>query len=406
MQFFRHAFASRTANVNPSAIREILKIVAQPDIISFAGGMPAPELFPAADLQAAAQEAFSTPEKTLAALQYGPSEGYMPLRQWLTAHLAEEGIHAPGNNILITTGSQQAIDLISRIYLDPGDAVVVGNPTFLGALQCFNGFQAKVVTAPTDEHGMKIEALARILENHKPKFIYAIPTFENPTGNSMTEDRKAELYALARVHGVPILEDDPYGDLYFGETRPSSVKALDRENEGVILLRTFSKVLSPGLRVGYAVLPQEVQTRVLPAKQSADLHTTALAQLMIYEYLKSGALEPHLANIREVYRRRRDLMLSAMAKHFPAGCSWTKPEGGLFIWVTLPQGLSSAALLEEAIARKVAFIPGAPFYAHGGGENTFRLNFSNASEQNITEGIERLGDVIRQALLGLGAPVA
>jgi 2-aminoadipate transaminase len=357
-------------------------------------------------LQEAAQQAFSSPEKTLAALQYGPSEGYMPLRQWLAGQLAEEGIHAPGNNILITTGSQQAIDLVSRIYLDPGDAVVVGNPTFLGALQCFNGFQAKVVTAPTDEHGMKIESLARILENHKPKFIYAIPTFENPTGNSMSEDRKAELFALARVHGVPILEDDPYGDLYFGATRPSSLKALDRDNEGVILLRTFSKVLSPGLRVGYAVLPQEVQTRVLPAKQSADLHTTALAQLMIHEYLKSGALEAHLATMREVYRRRRDLMLNAMAKHFPTGCHWTRPEGGLFIWVTLPQGLSSAALLEEAIARKVAFIPGQPFYAHGGGENTFRLNFSNATEENIEVGIQRLGDVIRQALLAQGVPVA
>ncbi|MDB5101981.1 MAG: aminotransferase class [Cyanobacteria bacterium RYN_339] len=406
MQFFSHRFAARTAGVNPSAIREILKIVAQPDIISFAGGMPAPELFPAEALRAAAHEAFATPEKTLAALQYGPSEGYLPLRQWLEAQLAAEGIQAPGNNILITTGSQQAIDLVSRIYLDPGDEVVVGNPTFLGALQCFNGFQAKIVTAPTDAHGMKIEALARILENRKPKFIYAIPNFENPTGNSMSEDRKAELYSLARVHGVPILEDDPYGDLYFGATRPSTLKSLDHDNEGVILLRTFSKVLSPGLRVGYAVLPQEVQTRVLPAKQSADLHTTALAQVMIHEYLKTGALEGHLSNIRQVYHRRRDLMLAAMAKHFPTGCHWTKPDGGLFIWVTLPQGLSSAALLEEAIARKVAFIPGQPFYAHGGGENTFRLNFSNASEANIEEGIKRLGEVLRQALLGLGAPVA
>jgi 2-aminoadipate transaminase len=271
-------------------------------------------------------------------------------------------------------------------------------PTFLGALQCFKGFQAKVLTVPTDEHGMKIEALARVLESHKPKFIYAIPTFENPTGISMTEDRKSEMYALARVHGVPILEDDPYGELYFGDTRPTAIKSLDRDNEGVILTRTFSKILAPGLRVGYMVLPTEVMTRILPAKQSADLHTTGLAQVMIYEYLASGALPAHLERLRDVYRKRRDLMLDALSRYFPEGCRWTRPDGGLFIWVTLPNGMASAPLLEEAIARKVAFIPGQPFYAHGGGENTFRLNFSNATEANLEEGIKRLGEVLDRAL--------
>ena len=398
MPLFNPSFASRTAHVNPSVIREILKIVAQPDIISFAGGMPAQDLFPYAALEAAAQAAFASQDKALKALQYGPSEGYLPLRQAIADQLLAEGIDLEGNQILITTGSQQGIDMIAKAFLDPGDEVVVANPTFLGALQSFASFEAKFVTVPMDEHGMKIEPLARILERRKPKFIYTIPTFQNPTGISMTETRKAELYAVARLNGVPILEDDPYGDLYFGPERPTSLKSIDQDN-GVMLLRTFSKILAPGLRVAYAVVPTEVMTRLLPIKQAGDLHTSAFTQVMIHEYLASGALDAHLAHLREVYRRRRDLMLDALDRHFPATCTWTRPEGGLFVWVTLPNGVTSSALLEEAIAtQKVAFIPGKPFYAHGGGENTFRLNFSNASEGDIEEGVRRLGAVLHQSL--------
>ena len=398
MPSFKPSFAARTAGVNPSVIREILKVVARPDIISFAGGMPAQDLFPYDELQAAAEAAFATQEMALKALQYGPSEGYLPLRQAIAEQLTAEGIDLTGNQILVTTGSQQGIDMVAKAFLDPGDEVVVANPTFLGALQSFASYEAKFVTVPMDEEGMKIEALARALENRKPKFIYAIPTFQNPTGISMSEARKAELYAVARLHGVPILEDDPYGDLYFTPERPTSLKSIDRDH-GVMLLRTFSKVLAPGLRVGYAVVPTEVMTRLLPIKQSGDLHTSAFTQVMIHEYLTTGALDGHLARLREVYRRRRDLMLDAIKAHFPQGCSWTRPEGGLFIWVTLPNGMAAASLLEEAIAsQKVAFIPGQPFYAHGGGESTFRLNFSNASEDQIEEGIKRLGAVLRQAL--------
>ncbi len=398
MPLFNPSFATRTDNVNPSVIREILKVVAQPDIISFAGGMPAQDLFPYDALQAAANAAFASPDKALKALQYGASEGYMPLRQMLAERLTSEGIDMEGNQILLTTGSQQGIDMIAKAFLNPGDEVVVANPTFLGALQSFASYEAKFVTVPMDEHGMKIEALARILERRKPKFIYAIPTFQNPTGISMTEARKAELYAVARLHGVPIMEDDPYGDLYFGPDRPTTLKSIDQDN-GVMLLRTFSKILAPGLRVGYAVVPTEVMTRLLPIKQCNDLHTSAFTQLMIHEYMATGALDGHLAHLREVYRRRRDLMLDALQRYFPEGCEWTRPEGGLFIWVTLPRGLSAASLLEEAVAtQKVAFIPGQAFYAHGGSENTFRLNFSNASEDQIGEGIKRLGAVLRQAL--------
>lgn len=401
MQFFRPEFAARTDNVNPSVIRQILKLVSLPNIISFAGGMPPPELFPYEDLRAAAERTFDSPEKAIAALQYGPSEGYVPLRQWLSEEMAKEGLEAPGHEILVTTGSQQGIDLVAKAFIDPGDEVVVGNPTFLGALQSFSSFQARFLTVPMDEHGLKPEALTRILEHHKPKLIYAIPTYQNPTGICMSSDRRAEIYAIARVHGVPILEDDPYGDLYFGDERPVPIKALDRDG-GVMLLRTFSKILSPGLRLGYAVLPTEIMTRILPIKQCADLHSSGLNQVLVHEYLATGKLTGHLEAIRGVYRQRRDRMLAAMASEFPSDCSWTRPEGGLFVWVTLPTGLSSSALLEEAVSRRVAFIPGQAFFAYGGGDNTFRLNFSNASEAQIDEGISRLGVVLHAAMRALG----
>ncbi|MEB3220741.1 MAG: PLP-dependent aminotransferase family protein [Candidatus Sericytochromatia bacterium] len=394
---FAPRFASRMANVNPSVIREILKVVSQPDITSFAGGMPAQDLFPADELAAAAQAAFRTPEITLKALQYGPSEGYPPLRAAIAAQLAAEGIDLTGNQILLTTGSQQGIFMLAQAFINPGDEIVVGSPTFLGALQAFQGFEAHFVTVPLDAGGMKMDALARVLEHRQPKFIYTIPNFQNPTGLMLTEERKAEMYALASRHGVPIVEDDPYGDLYFGPQRPSAIKALDHEG-GVVLLRTFSKVLAPGLRVAYAVVPDAIVEKLIPLKQCNDLHTAALTQVMIAEYLATGGLEAHLARLRTEYRKRRDLMLAAMDAHLPEWCSWTRPEGGLFIWVTLPSGLLAAPLLEECITKeKVAFIPGDAFFAHGGGENTLRLNFSNASEAAIEDGIRRLGRVMKAA---------
>lgn len=398
MTAFRPEFAERTMRMNPSPIREILKLVARPEIISFAGGMPAPELFPYAAIAEATQRALGD-TRALASLQYGLSEGYAPLRELIAASLAEEGIHTTADHVVITTGSQQAIDLVARVLLNPGDEVVVGAPTFLGALQSFDGFEASYLTVPLDEHGMRTDVLANILETFRPKLIYTIPSFQNPTGVSMTAERKAEVFALARKHGVPVLEDDPYGDLYFGAERPTTIKSLDTEGDGVILCRTFSKVLAPGLRVGYMVMPPAIQARVMPAKQAADLHTGSLNQVLIHEFLATGALPAHLTHLREVYRRRRDLMLAAMQAHFPKAVRYVVPEGGLFFWCELPEGVSAPKLLDEAVAQQqVAFIPGKPFFAGGGGENTLRLNFSNASEENIEEGIRRLGEVLAQAL--------
>ncbi|MFN3432173.1 MAG: PLP-dependent aminotransferase family protein [Candidatus Sericytochromatia bacterium] len=398
MTDFRPSFAERTTRVNPSPIREILKLVARPDIISFAGGMPAQDLFPYEAIQAATQRSLGE-SHALSSLQYGLTEGYAPLRAEIARSLAAEGIHVGPEQVVITTGSQQAIDLVARVLLDPGDEVVVGDPTFLGALQSFSGFEANYLTVPLDEEGMRTDVLANVLATFRPKLIYTIPSFQNPTGISMSDARKAELYKLAREHGVPVLEDDPYGDLYFGETRPTTIRSLDADGETVILCRTFSKVLAPGLRVGYMVMPASIQAHVVPAKQAADLHTGSLNQVLIHEYLAAGGHEAHLVRLREVYRHRRDLMLEAMRAHFPAEVRYQVPEGGLFFWAELPEGVSAADLLDRAVAeQKVAFIPGKPFFADGGGLNTLRLNFSNASEANIEEGIKRLGQVIRQVL--------
>lgn len=397
MTAFRPEFAERTTRLNPSAIREILKLVSNPEIISFAGGMPAPELFPYAAIAEATARALGD-ANALASLQYGLSEGYAPLRETIAQMLATEGIHTTAEHVVITTGSQQAIDLVARVMLNPGDEVVVGDPTFLGALQSFSSYEAGYLTVPVDEEGMRTDVLASMLETFRPKLIYTIPSFQNPTGVSMSPQRKAEVYALARQHGVPVLEDDPYGELYFGPERPTTIKSLDVDGDGVILCRTFSKILAPGLRVGYMVMPPEIQARVMPAKQAADLHTGSLNQVLIHEFLATGVLDAHLDHLRTVYRRRRDLMLSAMQAHFPKGVRYVVPEGGLFFWCELPAGVSSAQLLDDAVARQVAFIPGKPFYAEGGGENTMRLNFSNASEENILEGIRRLGEVLEQAL--------
>ncbi|MEB3285779.1 MAG: PLP-dependent aminotransferase family protein [Candidatus Sericytochromatia bacterium] len=395
MTHFNLAFAARMANVNASVIREILKVISRPDIISFAGGMPAQDLFPYAGLQAAAEAAFTTSDTALKALQYGPSEGYAPLREAIAEQLRAEGIPLDGNQILVTTGSQQGIMLIAHAFLDPGDEVVVADPTFLGALQAFGSFEAQLIPVPLDAEGMKLDALEQVLARHKPKFIYTVPTFQNPTGLALSDERKAHLYQIARNYGVPIIEDDPYGELYFGHERPRAIKSYDT-SQGVMLLRTFSKVLAPGLRVAYAVVPDGVMEKILPLKQGNDLHTASFTQMMVAEYLRSGALEQHLVHLRDIYRRRRDLMLAAMDEHFPTWCEWTRPEGGLFIWVTLPETMAAEPLLEQAIReQKVAFIPGKAFFAKGGGENTFRLNFSNASEEQIIEGVRRLGAVMR-----------
>jgi 2-aminoadipate transaminase len=399
-----HRFAQRTQRMGSSAIRELLKLTEQPDIISFGGGMPAPDVFPIDDFSEACQRVLK--DYGPKSLQYGSTEGYLPLREMIARHSARYGIDVSADNILITSGSQQALDLLGKILINRGDRILVESPTYLGALQAWNAYGAEYVTVPMDEHGMVTDVLEEALRSG-PKFIYVLPNFQNPTGVTLATDRRLKLIELADQYGVPIVEDDPYGRLrYEGEHLPSVV-VLDgqfRDNcstcyrGNVIYLSTFSKILAPGIRLAWVVAPPEVIRKLVQAKQGTDLHTSSFNQLVAYEVAKSDFLDRHVKFIRNVYRERRDVMLAAMDGYFPPGVDWTHPEGGLFLWGVLPETMSSPEVLKAAIEQKVAFVPGGPFYPTGGGHNTMRLNFSYANPDQIREGIARLGKVIREQM--------
>ncbi|MGO8948113.1 MAG: PLP-dependent aminotransferase family protein [Ktedonobacterales bacterium] len=393
-------YAQRTNRITSSAIRELLKITEQPDFISFAGGMPAPEVFPVAEVGKAAERILR--ERGAQALQYGATEGYRPLREWIARHMTSQGVPTSIENVLITTGSQQAIDLIGKVLLDEGDVVVVELPTYLAALQAWNVYGARYLPVPTDARGMRTGAL-RPLMTERHKLIYSLPNFQNPTGATLTLARRQRLVETAARLGTPILEDDPYRELRFeGKPLPRLISLESARQEqhdipyqgNVIYASTFSKVLAPGLRVGSIVAAPSLINKLVQAKQSTDLHTPTLNQMLAYELAQDGFLQRHVGRIVEVYRQRRDVMLSALAEHFPAGTQWTHPEGGMFLWVTLPQGLDAALLLQAAIKEKVAFVPGAPFHPGNGGANTLRLNFSNAAPEAIREGVGRLGSAV------------
>jgi 2-aminoadipate transaminase len=399
-----HRYAHRTKRMASSAIRELLKLTELPDIISFAGGLPAPEVFPVDDFSDACRRVLQ--EYGAQSLQYSTTEGYLPLREMIARHTLRYGINITPDNILITSGSQQALDLLGRIFVNRGDRLLVEAPTYLGALQAWNAYGAEYVTVPIDENGMVTDNLEEALRTG-PKFIYVLPNFQNPTGVTLSIERRRQLIDLADRYGVPIVEDDPYGQLRFEGDHLPSVVSLDnqfRENSdacyrgNVIYLSTFSKILAPGIRLAWVVAPSEVIRKLVQAKQAADLHTATFNQMVAFEVARGGFIDRHVWLIRRVYSERRNIMLEAMRQHFPPGVSWTHPQGGLFLWVTLPEGLNSAEVLKIAVERKVAFVPGAPFYPSGGGENTMRINFSNASPEKIREGIARLGAVLHEML--------
>lgn len=388
--------AQRAGGMTPSAIREILKVTESPEIISFAGGLPAPELFPVAEAARAAVEILET--EGAAALQYSTTEGYRQLREWVCAHLAEAvGLRAAPDQVLITHGSQQSLDLLAKVLLDPGDAVVVENPAYLGALQAFNTYQADVIGVPGDDRGIDPAGLRAALEGaaRRPKFLYLIPNFQNPTGTSLSPERRAEVVRLAAGAGVPVVEDDPYGRLRFAGEEQPALAALPGARDWVYL-GTASKIFAPGLRVGWLVTgDRRLYAKLVAAKQAADLHTATFTQRLAWRCLRDpAALAARIAQLRRVYGGRRDLMLAALERHLPAGCTWTRPEGGLFLWVTLPEAIDAVPLLLEATRERVAFVPGEPFWAGQPRRNTLRLNFSNASEAQIEEGIARLGRVV------------
>ena len=395
-------YAQRTQRMGSSAIRELLKLTEKPEIISFAGGLPAPEVFPLEAFKDACDRVLR--DFGAQSLQYSTTEGYLPLREMIARHTARYGIKITPDNILITSGSQQALDLLGKIFINPGDRILVESPTYLGALQAWNAYGAEYVPVPMDAQGMLTGALEEALRTG-PKFIYVLPNFQNPTGVTLSAQRRQQLVELADRAGVPIIEDDPYGQLrYEGQNLPSAV-VLDshlRDDEdqcyrgNVIYLSTFSKILAPGLRLAWVIAPPEVIQKLVQAKQGADLHTATFNQMVAHEISRAGFLDRHIDLIRRVYSERRDVMLGAMDRYFPPGVDWTQPEGGLFLWGTLPENLASAQVLERAVEQKVAFVPGEPFFPCGGGHNTMRLNFSNATPEDIREGIARLGSVLAE----------
>jgi 2-aminoadipate transaminase len=397
-----HRFAQRTQTMTSSVIREILKITSRPDVISFAGGLPAPEIFPVKEFAKACDVVLS--EKAAEALQYGITEGYQPLREFIAGAIVREGVNLTADNILITSGSQQALDLLGKIFINPGDKILVESPTYLGALQAWSAYGAEYIAVPADEDGMRTDGLEAALRAG-PKLIYVLPNFQNPTGVTLSLERRKRLVELADKYGVPIVEDDPYGKLRFeGENLPPVI-ALDAKMRGqcaegytgnVISVGTFSKILAPGLRLAWVAAPPEVIFRIAQAKQGSDLHTATFTQMVAYQVAFDGFLDRHVEVIRRVYHRRRDIMLDSMASTFPAGVHWTRPQGGLFLWVTLPRGMDAAQILPAAVENKVAFVPGYPFHPTGGGENTLRMNYSNATEDGIREGMSRLGRTLQQ----------
>jgi len=383
-----------------SDIREILKVTAQPDVISLAGGLPAPELFPIDEYRRAFEWILEADGAQ--ALQYGPSEGYLPLRTLLAERLCRFGMRSAPEDLLITNGSQQALDLMGKIFLNPGDAVLVETPTYLGALQAFNQYQATYAIVPMDDDGMRVDEVERLLAGRRSggpriKFIYALPNFQNPTGRSMSLERRQRLVELASHYGVPIVEDDPYGELRYEGPALPTLKALDPDGS-VIYLGTFSKILAPGFRLGWILASPEVMETLMHGKQPSDLHTGMAQQMATFEVARGGFVDQHVERIKAFYRERRDVMLRAIEEHFPGDARYTRPAGGLFVWAELPRDIDTRALLLDAIQEKVAFVPGQGFHADGSGSNTMRLNFSNVPPEQLREGVRRLGHAIQRRL--------
>ena len=394
-------YALRMDYIKSSTIRELLKLTSQPDIISFAGGLPAPDVFPIEKFKEAAEIVLS--EMGEGALQYGTTEGYQPLREMIARNATKYGIQISADNVLITTGSQQALDLIGRIFINSGDRILVESPTYLGALQAWNAYGVKYVTIPLDDDGMRTDLLESRLRTGL-KFIYVLPNFQNPTGVTLTSESRKELIEISTAYGVPILEDDPYGQLrYEGEHLPPVVvfddeiraKEVPVYSGNVIYTSTFSKILAPGLRLAWVVAPVDVIKKLVQAKQGSDLHTSTLTQFIAYQIANSAWMKTHIQTIRRVYKERRDAMLQTLEEYMPEGVNWTKPKGGLFLWVTLPGNCDTTEMFDKAVAAKVAYVPGESFFPLGGGKNTMRLNFSYSKPETIQEGIKRLAKMLK-----------
>ena len=390
---WRQLFRESVARSYDPIIAELLAAVEHTDLISFSIGLPAPELLPLETLEKLTAEIMR--DSGSAPFLHCPTEGHSPLRETLARWVTSRGIHAKASEVLVLSGSQQGLDLVARVFIDPGDVVVVEEPTYVGALQAFRGAQARVIGVPVDRDGMRTDILASVLEHHRPKLIYSLPTFQNPSGAVMSLERRRRLLELAARWHVPILEDDPYSELrYEGDALPS-LKALD-EHEQVLYLSTFSKVVLPGLRIGYFVVPTVVLRQLVQAKQSADLHSNSFGQYLLERFVRDGYFSSHVGRLKAAYRRRRDAMASALWREESLELRFDLPSGGFYVWCNLPDGIEQSTLMAHAAARGVSFLPGRACFAADPPENAIRLNFTHCSEELIGEGVERLRDALRE----------
>lgn len=389
-------FADRMDNLKASEIRELLKLTERPEVISFAGGLPAPELFPIEELKKVTVKVLEDMGKQ--ALQYSATEGYLPLREKIADRMKTFGIETNADEILITSGSQQGLDLTGKIFLNPDDVVVVESPSYLGAINAFRAYQCKFVEAPTDDHGMIIGELDKILsETKNVKCIYVIPDFQNPTGKTWSVERRIEFIKLANKYDLPVVEDNPYGELRFEGEIPPSIKSYDTDGR-VIFLGTFSKTFTPGLRIGWVGANKEILEKYIMVKQSADLQTNSMTQRELAVFMDMYDFDAHIEKIKKSYKNRRNVMMEAIKKYFPKEVKYTYPEGGLFTWVEFPEHINTRDLMAKAIKKNVACVPGGSFFPNGGHENAIRVNYSNMTEDKIVEGIKRLGEVIKDAM--------
>lgn len=385
-----YLFAERFDGVEGSAIRAIFSLLGDPEIISFAGGNPSPKTFPADKLAGYAAKLIR--EQGDSVLQYGGTLGTADLLGQVQKLFEAEGLSPKKEELIILSGSSQGIDLLTKTFINPGDRIIVESPTFLGAIQTFKMYQADLIEAEMDEHGLVIADLEEKIAKYQPKFIYTIPTFQNPTGRTLPAERRKQIAELAEKYGVIILEDDPYAALrYAGEAQPS-IKSFDKANR-VVKLMSFSKTISPGLRVGAAYAPAEIIAKFNLGKQGQDVHTSNLTQGLVCEYIKEGAYFDGIAANCAYYAGKLDAMYAAAQKYFPKGTKLVRPEGGMFLWAELPEGIDATALFEEAVRRKVAYVPGTHFYAYGGHDNTLRLNYTMADEAQIEKGMQLLGEL-------------
>ncbi len=390
-------YADRAKAMKASEIRELLKLTQQPDIISFAGGLPSPLSFPTVDIAEVTTHVMLTAAEE--ALQYGTTEGYDRLREYCAYRSKQEGIDASIDNVVIVSGSQQGLDIISKVMLDPGDAVIVEAPSYLGGLGAMRTYQPTFASVKMDDDGLLVDELEEVLKklDNPPKLLYTVPTFQNPAGVTMPEKRRKKLVDLAHEYDFVIMEDNPYGDLRYSGEPVKAVKAFDKE-ERVIYLSTFSKIFSPGMRLAWVIGDEEFIRKFIIAKQSTDLCTNPFVQRILYEYCRRDLFIKHIEKIRAMYKEKRDIMLESMEEYFPEGCSWTRPDGGLFLWARVPEFINTRDMVGQAIKERVAYVQGSSFFVDGSGTNTMRLSFSHPPNDKIGEGIKRLGRVIEREI--------